>query len=106
MGPRSRQVGPRWYHRLVKIEALLFDLGKVLVDFDFTAGMDRLRAGSPLAPQEFYDVVFKKGVTERYERGELSTAEYHRYLCETGGVCLSLDEFRACWSSVFLPEPI
>jgi len=37
----------------VKIEALLFDLGKVVLDFNFELGMERLVGKCGLPPEEF-----------------------------------------------------
>src|SRR6185295_5703256 len=88
------------------IEALLFDLGKVLVDFDFELGMRRFAAKTSLSREEFERVIWDKRRIRRYERGEISTSEYHRHLCENGKLCMPLKEFEEAWSSVFLPELI
>ena len=88
------------------IEALLFDMGKVLVDFDFDRGMERFAASSPLSRAEFESQVFHHDWIRPYERGEISTAEYHQHLRENAGLAMSLEEFHEVWSSVFLPELI
>ena len=90
----------------VKIEALLFDLGKVIIDFNFELGMQRLAANCGLSRVEFERVIWSKNWIRRYERGEISTADYHKYLCETGRLQMKLEEFRESWSAVFLPELI
>jgi glucose-1-phosphatase len=87
----------------VKIEAILFDLGKVVVDFNFERGMERLTGNCGLPPEEFRRVVFDKAWIRPYERGEISTEAYHRYLCEAGQLRMELTEFNESWSSVFLP---
>jgi len=88
----------------VKIEALLFDLGKVLVDFNFELGMERMVGRCGLPPERFKEVVFDKAWIRPYERGEISTIEYHRYLCETGKLQMELAEFHETWSAVFMPD--
>ena len=85
------------------IEALLFDLGKVLVDFDFEHGMRRFAARTSLSREEFELVIWDKHWIRRYERGEISTEEYHRHLCERGKLTMAIDEFEEAWSAVFLP---
>jgi putative hydrolase of the HAD superfamily len=87
----------------VKIEALLFDMGKVVLDFDFELGMEKLVGKCGLPPEEFKKVLFNKDWIRPYERGEISTAVYHRYLCETGQLRMDLADFHQSWSSVFLP---
>jgi hypothetical protein len=79
----------------VKIEALLFDMGKVVLDFDFELGMEKLAGKCGLPPEAFKKVLFDKDWIRPYERGEISTADYHRYLCETGQLQMDLADF---WS--------
>jgi putative hydrolase of the HAD superfamily len=86
------------------IEALLFDLGKVLVDFDFELGMERFAAKTSLTRPEFELVIWDKHWIRRYERGEISTSEYHQHLCERGKLTMGIQEFEEAWSAVFLPE--
>jgi glucose-1-phosphatase len=88
----------------VKIEALLFDMGKVVLDFDFELGMEKLVGQCGLPPEEFKKVLFNKDWIRPYERGEISTADYHRYLCEAGQLQMDLAAFNESWSSVFLPD--
>jgi len=88
----------------VKIEALLFDLGKVVVDFNFELGMQRLVHRCGLPAEEFKRVIFDEAWIQPYERGEISTAEYHRYLCDAGQLRMDLAEFNESWSAVFLPD--
>jgi len=85
------------------IEALLFDLGKVLVDFDFDLGMKSFGARTPLSPEEFKSIILDQTWVRRYEHGQISTAEFHRYLREHGKLEMSLLEFHEAWASVFLP---
>jgi len=88
----------------VKVKALLFDLGKVVVDFNFERGTKRLAGNCGLPTEEFEKVLFDKAWIRRYERGEISTAEYHQYLCEVGRLRISLADFHEFWSSIFLPD--
>lgn len=88
------------------IEAVMFDLGKVLIDFDFELGMRHFAPRSTLSPDAFQQVIFDRVWLERYESGVISTKEYHRYLREVGELEMSLEEFHNAWSAVFLPEPI
>ena len=85
------------------IEALLFDLGKVLIDFDFDLGMKRFGARTPLSAEEFRSIILHPTWVGRYEHGQISTADYHRYLRDSGKLEMSIEEFHEAWSSVFLP---
>jgi glucose-1-phosphatase len=90
----------------VKIEAILFDLGKVIIDFNFELGMQRWAGNCRLSREEFERVIWAKDWIRRYERGEISTADYHRYLCDVGTLQMELEEFRQSWSEVFMPDLI
>jgi FMN phosphatase YigB (HAD superfamily) len=90
----------------VKIQALLFDLGKVLIDFNFETGVKTLHASCPISRDRLEEVLWDKTWIRRYERGEISTGEFHAYLCERAKLQMELAEFRRTWSSVFLPDPI
>jgi glucose-1-phosphatase len=90
----------------MKIEALLFDLGKVLVDFDFDLGMKRFAARTSLSPDQFKSIILEQNWVRQYEHGQISSADYHRYLLDHGKLDMTIDEFHDAWSSVFLPDPI
>lgn len=85
------------------IEALLFDLGKVLVDFEFERGLRLFAARSSLSRSEFDRVILDQIWIRQYESGEISTDEYHRYLQESGKLEMTVEEFHEAWSAVFLP---
>ena len=87
----------------MKIEALLFDLGKVLVNFDFETGIQALHACCPITRQQFEEVLWNKRWIRGYERGEISTKEFYDYLCREASLKLALPDFRTTWSSVFVP---
>jgi putative hydrolase of the HAD superfamily len=90
----------------VKIRGILFDLGKVLVDFDFETGLQALHAACSISRNRLEEVLWDENCIRRYERGEISTPEFHAYLCRTADLKLDLAGFRRTWSSVFLPHPI
>jgi FMN phosphatase YigB (HAD superfamily) len=90
----------------VKIEAVLFDLGKVLIDFNFETGVQALHAACSISRDQLEEVLWDETSIRRYERGEISTIEFHNYLCETANLKMTMPEFCQTWSSVFLPDLI
>jgi FMN phosphatase YigB (HAD superfamily) len=85
------------------IEALLFDLGKVLVDFEWDPTMNQLTAACR-DPVEFRRVFLDAKLAHRYETGAMTTREFHEHLCRVGGLQMDLKCFRSAWSSMFQPE--
>jgi putative hydrolase of the HAD superfamily len=85
------------------IAALAFDLGNVLVKVDhlrFCRGLGEL-AGWP--PQEVYAAVFQSGLEPRYDRGRLSSREFHRRLQALFHLDLPFPRFRDLWNGIFDP---
>jgi len=60
----------------MKISAICFDLGKVLLDFDKEAMLCRVAEKSPLTPAEITALAANDAQGLAYERGDLSTAEF------------------------------
>ena len=88
------------------IEAILFDLGKVLINFDFEIGIRSMLSGSSIPRERFEAVLWDKKWLRGYERGEISTEDFHSYLCREGSLNMDLNRFCDAWSSIFLPDPI
>jgi len=85
------------------MKAILFDLGKVLLDFNFETGVKALHAACSISRNRLEEVLWDENWIYRYERGEISTSEFHAYLRETADLDLDLPGFCQTWSSVFLP---
>ena len=90
----------------MKIEAILFDLGKVIIDFNFETGVQALHAACSISRNRLDEVLWDENWIRRYERGEISTREFHTYLCDTADLKMDLIGFCRTWSSVFLPDLI
>jgi len=86
------------------MKAILFDLGKVLVDFNFETGVQALHAACSISRNRLEEVLWDENWIRRYERGEISTSEFHAYLRETADLGMDLPDFCETWSSVFLPD--
>jgi glucose-1-phosphatase len=86
------------------MKAILFDLGKVLIDFNFETGVQALHAACSISRNRLEEVLWDENWICRYERGEISTSEFHAYLRETADLGMDLPDFCETWSSVFLPD--
>ena len=94
------------YNRTVQIQAILFDLGRVILDFDMADCESTLASNSDLDQEEFLRVLWDTGRIRQYECGKLTTSEFYEYLCREGGLRMDYDDFYRSWSDVFRPEPI
>jgi putative hydrolase of the HAD superfamily len=85
-------------------EALLFDLGGVIVDINFENAFSHWanRAGVPaetIKSRYRIDAWY-----EQHERGEIEAAEYFDALRDTLGVDISDEQFAIGWNSIFEAE--
>lgn len=87
------------------IKALIFDMGRVLVDLDFSAAMTRF-------PQTQLDIgrIIRFSAADdptfiAFERGEISPEDFHRYVCGLCGITVDFEVFRQMWTSIFREMP-
>ena len=88
----------------MKIEAILFDLGKVIVDFDFQAMFQQLCGCTAMPADEFEKVFTDPEWALQYERGLITTRQFYEHLCGSGGLEMEFPEFCRTWSSIFAEE--
>lgn len=88
----------------VRPQALLFDLGGVLVDIDFSRAIDAWSRRSALSVDELRRRFTFDEPYERHERGELPAHEYFRHLADTLRLDGSLEEIERGWNSIFVAE--
>ena len=86
------------------VEALLFDLGGVVIEIDFTRAFARWAACAG-APIETIKARFScDAFYERHERGEIHIREYFASLRSSLGIHLSDDEFAQGWRAIYVGE--
>lgn len=88
------------------VKTIIFDLGKVIVPFDFQRGYRQLE---PLCGYAAADIPARIGQTDlvtRFECGLIEPQDFVRDLCSH--LTLDIDYARFCeiWSSVFLPDTL
>jgi FMN phosphatase YigB (HAD superfamily) len=86
------------------IEALLFDLGGVVIGIDWERVFQRWAEHSPLSPYEIRERFKMDTAYEQHERGELSEAAYFthlRTLLEFEG---DNEQLRHGWNALFIGE--
>jgi FMN phosphatase YigB (HAD superfamily) len=84
-----------------QLDALVFDLGGVLVEIDFRRVIAHWARAAKVAEER---VAARFGPDEAYcahERGELSEAEYFASLRKSLAIDLSDEQFLAGWNAVF-----
>jgi putative hydrolase of the HAD superfamily len=82
-------------------KAILFDLGKVLIHFDFKRGYRALEGLCPYAAEEIPRRLAGTGLVERFETGLVEPRDFVDQVCRILDLKVDYDQFRAIWSSIF-----
>ncbi len=88
-------------------EAVVFDLGKVLLDFDYAIAVRRMVARCELTANALHDLINQSPLLFQYETGLLTTAEFYESVKAAAGFRGDVVEFRAIFGDIFTPiEPM
>ncbi|CAN5716668.1 HAD family phosphatase [soil metagenome] len=84
------------------VEALLFDLGGVIMGIDFDRAVTYWEGAAALEPGALLGRFTIDEAYERHERGQLDATGYLAHLRTTLGVDLSDDDLGAGWNDIYL----
>jgi HAD superfamily hydrolase (TIGR01509 family) len=87
----------------MKFSVLVFDLGKVLVDFDYSIAARRIAplCKSPTDPVTFFSQ--HAALLTSYELGQLTTAEFYNQVKAASGFSGTEADFRTFFADIFTP---
>ena len=88
------------------IRTIIFDMGKVLIPFDFSRGYKALEAYSPLTAEQIPQELSKTDLVIRLECGRIEPRDFFDELRSTLKAELSYEEFCRVWSCIFLPDTL
>jgi HAD superfamily hydrolase (TIGR01509 family) len=84
-------------------QVVVFDLGKVLVDFDYSIAARKLAARGKMLPDELKRFIDHSPLLFRYETGLLSRQQFYTEICAATGYCGNIGEFGAAFADIFVP---
>jgi FMN phosphatase YigB (HAD superfamily) len=82
---------------------VVFDLGKVLVDFDYSIAAKRVAARSTRCIENLHDVLGGSPILVRFESGLLTKQEFFSEIQQLTGFTGSADEFASYFADIFFP---
>ncbi len=88
------------------VKAILFDLGKVLIPFDFRRGYQALEAHCGFPAAEIRRRIAGSGLVERFEKGLIEPGDFVAGLSELLEMKLDYAAFCRAWSSIFYGQLI
>ncbi|HEY1240004.1 MAG TPA: HAD-IA family hydrolase [Bryobacteraceae bacterium] len=87
-------------------KAVIFDLGKVLVPFDFTRGYQAIAQHCPHPIPEIRSRIAATGLVERYEKGLMESRDFVAQLSNALDLRIGYDDFCQIWSCIFIGQLI
>jgi HAD superfamily hydrolase (TIGR01509 family) len=89
----------------MKISAVCFDLGKVLLHFDWQLMMDRVAEKSPLPLDKILALLMADPQIVAYETGSLTSSKFFSHLKKLLKYKGTAKELRAAFTEIFTPLP-
>ena len=83
--------------------AIIFDLGKVLVDFDYSVAAHKVAARSTKQLPDLQHFLGSSSILVRYESGLLTRQQFFEEMRQATGFTGSLEEFSADFADIFVP---
>lgn len=90
----------------MKVKAVVFDLGKVLVDFDYGIAARQLALQSKAPASEIQAVIDHSPLLFRYESAEMTTPQFFDAVRERIGFAGTFNEFAAAFADIFSEMPL
>ena len=87
-----------------QVEALLFDMGGVVIEIDFDLAIQRWATQSRLSVEEVRSRFSMDTAYERHERGEIDASEYFEHLRNQLELDASDEEITAGWNAIYVGE--
>jgi putative hydrolase of the HAD superfamily len=88
------------------IKTIIFDLGKVIIPFDFMRGYKGLERICGLPVAEIRSRIAATDLVQRFECGLVEPEDFVAQLSRMLDLHISYDQFCQVWSSIFLPDPL
>jgi HAD superfamily hydrolase (TIGR01509 family) len=89
------------------LKAVVFDLGKVLVDFDYRIAARRIAAQSKMTAEELGQYMMQSPLLLDYETGLLTSEEFYEKIRAATGFGGGFEEFGRLFGDIFVPiEPM
>jgi len=89
-----------------QIRAVIFDLGKVLIPFDFMRGYKMLQPMCRYPVEEIRRRIGATGLVPLFESGKIEARDFVRRLGDALETPLEYERFCEIWSAIFLPETL
>lgn len=89
------------------VKAVVFDLGKVLVEFDYAIAGRKLAARAKMGATDLGQFLVHVPLIIRYETGLISSEQFYQEVRDASGFLGDMEEFASLFADIFTPiEPM
>jgi FMN phosphatase YigB (HAD superfamily) len=82
---------------------VVFDLGKVLVDFDYTIAARKIASRGKMLAEKIYEFIALSPLLLKYETGLITREDFFNAVCESTGYSGDIEEFGGFFADIFTP---
>jgi glucose-1-phosphatase len=88
------------------IKTIIFDLGKVIIPFDFKRGYDRMAPLCSYSAEQIPDRLRSCDLVTRFESGEVEPDVFVAEICRILELNVDYGQFCDIWSAIFFPDTL
>jgi putative hydrolase of the HAD superfamily len=88
------------------IKTIIFDLGKVIIPFDFHRAYEKIAPLCNMKPDEVPERLRNCDLVTRFESGLIEPEPFVQELSERLGLVITYQDFSTIWTSIFLPDTL
>lgn len=86
-----------------KAAVAVFDLGKVLLHFDYDIAVRRLTPHATVREHELFELLHRPELLYRYETGGLTSEQFFQEVSRAAGLRLEYEQFITLFADIFAP---
>jgi len=83
------------------VKAIIFDLGRVLIDFDHNIAAKRISNCCGKTREQIFEIFFSSDITTRFEEGKISPQDFYLKVKQMLDLKLSYETFVSIWNDIF-----
>ncbi len=84
-------------------EAVVFDLGKVLLDFDYSIAANKIASRGRMTAEQIQKSIDHSPLLFRFETGLMNKEDFFSDICGATGYCGAFEEFAGLFGDIFSP---
>lgn len=86
------------------VRAFLFDLGNVLLDFDFDPAFRTLAKTGKTTPDQIRDYFVQSGLEVLFDGGQITPRQFYSETRRALKLAVSYERFTSIWNKIFTPD--